>query len=161
MLDQETLKTLVTYIPETGEFFWKIGVRGSTKEKLAGGKSDGYTIIRIDKKNYKSHRLAWLFVHGVWPSFEIDHINGVRSDNRLCNIRDVSRCVNAQNLIESMPKRSKDAPLGVSWHRAAKKWRAMIWDGSKNIYLGLFEDADIAHMEYVKAKRLMHPGCTI
>ena len=165
MITAERLRELLSYDPETGLFThkkWRPGLSRSDVGKVAGAiVVDGYCSVCVDNKRYLAHRLAWLHVHGVWPRFEIDHINGARDDNRITNLRDVSRKLNAQNLRCSMPKTLMDAPLGVSWHQKAKKWRAMIWDGKKNIYLGLFADAKEAHEEYVRAKRHIHAGCTL
>lgn len=165
MLTAERLRTLVNFDPETGVFSyaqWRRGLRRDAVGKPAGWFTDeGYVSLQIDGRNYQAHRLAWLHFYGREPAHEIDHINGVRNDNRISNLRDVPRQINAQNQRASMPKTLADAPLGVSWHRAAEKWRAMIWDGKKNIYLGLFEDAQLAHLAYVEAKRRLHPGCTL
>jgi len=165
MLTAERIRSVLAYEAETGFLLYSEARRGMRKNQIgkqAGAlNADGYLMIHMDGKRYQAHRLAWLHVHGEWPEHEIDHINGCRSDNRMCNLRDVTRRVNSQNLRRSMPKRLADAPLGVSWHRVCKKWRAMIWNGSKNIYLGLFDDPAEAHRAYIDAKRRLHQGCTI
>ena len=136
-------------------------VRVKTGRCVGFRTSQGYTMIEFRDRKYLAHRMAWAWIHGAWPKYEIDHINGNRSDNRISNLRDVPRSINAQNLRTAMPRRSKGGPLGVSWHRVAKRWRAMIWDGSKNLYLGLFDDPNEAHQAYLEAKRMLHPGCVI
>lgn len=155
MLTYEDLVAHVTYDPETGRFTNK------RTGMPAGYLNAGYRLITLKSRRYQAHRLAWLYVHCEWPRFEIDHINGHKADNRIANLRDVPRAINAQNLRDSMPKRLRDAPLGVSWHAGAKKWRAMIWNGSKNLYLGLHTTPEEAHAAYLEAKRRIHPGCTI
>lgn len=79
-------------------------------------RSRGYVDIRIDAKKYKAHRLAWLYVHGRWPEKLIDHINGVKTDNRLINLREASAAENAMN----------NPSLGVYWCKRRRAWRAFI-----------------------------------
>lgn len=157
MASIDELRKAFTYDPDTGKF-----INHRTGREAASQKNrDGYAIMWALGTNRPAHRVAWAIFHGRWPEHEIDHINGVRDDNRIVNLRDVPRSFNQQNLRSSMPKRSRPAPLGVSWHRQAGRWRAMIWNGSKNIYLGLFDDANEAHQAYLEEKRRLHPGCTI
>lgn len=165
MLTAERLREVMKYEPATGLFI-RIAVRRGMAKRTLGEvaghvNNQGYVLMEIDGRRYQAHRLAWLYEHGSWPRHEIDHINGARSDNRIVNLRDVPRQINAQNKRKSMPKKSRDCPLGVSWHRKAQKWRSMIWNGTKNIYLGLYADQNEAHQAYVEAKRAMHPGCTL
>lgn len=89
MITQEELKEYLHYDPLTGDFNWTIGKRGLKVNSKAGSMNDqGYVIIRINNIRYRAHRLAWLYVYGHFPINEIDHINGVRSDNRIENLRD-------------------------------------------------------------------------
>jgi len=97
---------LLTYDPYTGLFTWLVDAYSNkVKGKIAGSIKEGYINISIDRKLYRAHRLAWLYVNGVFPS-EIDHINRVKSDNRICNLREVSRSENCQN--RSTSKRVKN-----------------------------------------------------
>lgn len=156
MLDVDVIRKEFSYDEVTGQI-----IRVKTGNAVGFRCTSGYTRVDFMGRRIAAHRLAWAFVNGEWPTHEIDHINGIKSDNRLVNLRDVSRSTNAQNLRHAMPRRLRDAPLGVSWHRAAKRWRAMIWDGSKNLYLGLFDDPNEAHEIYLEAKRKLHVGCVI
>lgn len=91
-LDPKSLRATFHYSPENGTF-----TRRSTG-KVAGCKaSHGYLVIRFGEKLRYAHRLAWLYVHGVWPTNVIDHINGDKTDNRLANLRDVTTAANAKN----------------------------------------------------------------
>jgi len=78
MITQAGLKELLNYNPETGDFAWV-----KSKKPAGGISSYGYRRIIIDGKEHKAHRLAWLYTHGVFPEDQIDHINGVRHDNRI------------------------------------------------------------------------------
>lgn len=158
MITVERVRELLIYDSETGVFRWKVA---STRVKIgdvAGSDGDGYRVIRIDQRNYKAHRLAWLYVHGEWPAKDIDHINGVRSDNRIANLRDVSRSVNIQNLRRARSDNSSGL-LGVSRNRG--RWRAVINLEGKRHHLGYFASADLAHEVYLEAKLKIHEGCTL
>lgn len=105
-LTQEQLKELLEYFPETGQFFWKVSKGSHGKLNKEAGKNPckihGYCFIRINKRAYRAHHLAWLYVYGCFPEKDIDHINRNRADNRLENLREVERSVN--NLNSSLRK---------------------------------------------------------
>jgi hypothetical protein len=152
-LSLERLRSELTLEPETGHFRW----RDPRKDGLSHGRA-GYDIkgkyrgITIDGERYMEHRLAWLYVHGVWPT-EIDHINQDGLDNRLANLREVSRRTNSEN-----QRFGRNGGLiGTSLY----KRRADIRVDGKRISLGYFDTAEEAHETYVQAKRIYHAGCTI
>lgn len=162
-LTAERLRELVAYDQDTGRFTR----RTSTGGRLAGTECghinarDGYCQIRVDGAIYLAHRLAWLYVHGEWPRSEIDHINGIRVDNRIGNLRDVEACVNHQNLRRPMVT-NRNGFLGV--FRADKcidRWQARIRVNGRLMTVGTFGSKQEAHAAYVKAKRRFHEGCTI
>ena len=96
-MTQTELQRLLNYEPLSGNFYWKES-RGRIKTgDLAGWYCKGYLCITINKVRYRSARLVWLYVHGQWPEHEMDHINRVRDDNRLSNLRDVTHAVNMEN----------------------------------------------------------------
>ena len=96
-ITQDDLKSLLTYDPDTGEFRWRFSRPRCAKGALAGTASyHGYTVIKINGRSYRAHRLAWLYEYGRWPNGELDHINRRRSDNTIANLREVSRFVNCQ-----------------------------------------------------------------
>ena len=131
MLTQERLKEVLDYEPETGVFTWKQNYQKRFIGKRAGSFThEGYRRITVDRKEYRAARLAWLYVHGEWPSEVIDHINRDRSDDRISNLRDVSPRVNSKNT----------GSVGVCWVKATQKWQAYLG----NEYLGQFTDFDAA-----------------
>lgn len=156
--DAELLKTF-DYDLETGVFTWKSPPkhRASYAGQPAGGKAEGYVVLQILRHRYRAHRAAWFFVYGDWPKHEIDHINGNRSDNRIANLRDVPRGINAQN--QRGP--SKNNRLGVKGVQpCGTKFAAQIHTKGETRYLGTYPTASAAHEAYLAAKRLLHEGCT-
>lgn len=160
MLTQEVLKQQLSYDETTGVFRRLVTNTNHVKAgDVAGTKKDsGYVTIMVCGRIYQAHRLAWLYVHGVWPTKVIDHINGVRDDNRICNLRDVSSRVNAQNVRRSTVK-SVTGMLGA--HPYQGKFVSSITANGVNHYLGYFNTAIEAHEAYLAAKRRLHEGCTI
>lgn len=165
MLTADEVRELLDYDPETGVLTWRYrpdGVRGwNTKyaDKPAGTPNDGYVNINMRGKIYRAHRLAWLHYYGTWPECEIDHRNGVRSDNWIANLRDATRGINCQNLRRA--HRGSSVFLGVSWNTGNGKWRADIRDparGGRTVYLGYFTCELQAALVYLCAKRRLHPG---
>ncbi|HYD58974.1 MAG TPA: HNH endonuclease signature motif containing protein [Noviherbaspirillum sp.] len=129
---------------------------------MAGSKNGhGYILIGLPEGRFRAHRLAWLYVCGEWPKNEVDHINGVRSDNRIANLRDVSRRTNNENRREAQCNNRSSGLLGVTWSGRHKKWAASIRVNRKNKHLGLWETKEEAHEAYVCAKRRLHEGCML
>jgi hypothetical protein len=156
----ERLSELLAYSPESGEFIWIAPASRRVKVGAVAGSltSGGYISIRVDGVAYQAHRLAWLWVTGQWPTHEIDHRDGVRTNNRIGNLRDATRLVNAQNM--RLPKRnSKSGVLGVVPY--GDRWIARITAKRKEKHLGIFDTSDAAHAAYLSAKRELHEGCTL
>jgi len=159
MITQARLKSLLHYDPETGVFTniaRRIGiVVGSVAGYLNCG---GYRYIGVDRSYYAAHRLAWLYVHGAWPTNQIDHIDGNRSNNVLTNLREATHAENSQNQRKARAD-SSSGFLGVSQVR--KRWYARIVVHRKLRHLGAFDTPEEAHLAYLKAKRELHSTCTI
>ena len=161
MLNQEQVKELFDYDPDTGHLIWRVkrGTRG-VAGKIAGclDNHHGYFLIRIDGKPYRAHRLIWLYVYGAWPVNDIDHVNGARHDNRIFNLREATRAQNMQN--QRNPRTdNKSSYLGVSANRG--KWVAQIQANGKKHYIGIYSTQKAAHEAYLFKKRELHPFGTL
>jgi hypothetical protein len=154
----ETLRALLAYDPETGEFRWRVS-RGGVEAGAVAGCVDrkGYTCIKINGTSFKSHRLAWLHTHGAWPEHQIDHIDENKSNNRISNLRDVPQSMNQHNAIKPR-KDGTSGYRGVSWERGNKRWRAQIQANGRKQCIGYFKSAEEAHAAYLAAKLRLHPG---
>ncbi len=152
-ITQESLKSLLLYDPLLGRFT-RLTQRRQHKSGTIAGSVDfyGYIVISINGRVYKAHRLAWLYVHGKWPE-EVDHINGIRSDNRLLNLRSGSHSRNMTN--QSRPHcNNLSGFLGVYHKRGL--WVAVIHLNKKRINLGYFKTPELASRAYQNAKRELH-----
>ena len=165
MITQESLKEVLNYNPQTGLFSWSKPRRGVKRGATPGWLNEsGYVIIGLDGRSgrsYRAHRLAWLWMTGDWPINQIDHINGVRNDNRWGNLRSASREINCQNLREAKSHNLSTGFLGVSPTKNKHRFQAKIGVDGRMIYVGTFDTPELAHVAYVEAKRVLHPGCTI
>lgn len=151
----DTLREMLDYNPENGEFRWLQSIGRSKPGSMAGTSSNGYLKIQIHKNSYWAHRLAWLLGHGEDPKdSEIDHINGNGSDNRLSNLRLATHAQNLQNT--RRPRNNKCGHKGVAWHSRAKKWRAYIQANGRRHYLGYFESPEDGHAAYLAAAEKLH-----
>jgi hypothetical protein len=161
MLTYEQANKVLSYNNKTGNLYWKVDVANNVRAGMLAGKirkRDGYKIFSYKGKQYQAHRIVWLMKNKNMPKEFIDHINGDRTDNRLCNLREADRHINAQN--QHKPnKRNTTGYLGVSFKRGA--YEAGLRCGKKSIYLGRYSEAKIAHEAYLKAKRELHAGCTL
>ena len=155
----EHFRSVLSYNPETGVLVWRERVSKAVKPgDIAGNFTARYVTIGYRGKIYKAHRLAWLLTHGEWPAGLIDHINGDKHDNRLCNLRVVGPTGNAQN-VRRPNSRNKSGFIGVIFFQ--NKWRASITIDRKTRWLGDFLTPEEAHQAYVEAKREYHSACSI
>lgn len=148
-LTQELLKKILHYNRVSGLFTWKKRGRGRTFGKAVGCIiSKGYVHIWISGQSYKAHRLAWLYIHGKFPENDIDHINGIRDDNSLANLRACTRAENCRNQRKGINNTS--GFKGVYLCKRSNKWFAQIRCRGKAIYLGIFDDKKEAALAYNK-----------
>lgn len=140
-ITQEFLHKLFDY--KNGNFYWKIKTSPKTIIGNLAGTLDGngYLQIQINKKTYRSHRLIFLYHHGYLPEF-IDHINGIKNDNRIENLRPATK---SQNLFNSkLSKINTSGFKGVSWDESHKKWRVRLFINKKSKCFGFYNDIDYA-----------------
>lgn len=153
MLTYERLRELLDYDPGTGIFRWHTGVN-RMGGKIAGSPHYewGYLRIKIDRRLYASHRLAWLYVYGSFPDAEIDHINRVVSDNRIANLRLATDHEQACN--KSVYKNNRVGSKGIR-HRQGM-WEARIQRHGIAKYLGRFGTVEAAIAAYQAAAIELH-----
>lgn len=143
-LTQERLKELFHYDQNTGIFTRAKTVTYNSKRGDVSGYKDefGYLQIQVDGRLYRAHRLAWLYVYGYLPENDIDHINRIGDDNRIKNLREVSRSCNNRNSGNS--KANTSGVKGVSYAKKIKKWRAQIKIYGRVYVVGHYVDFDNA-----------------
>lgn len=133
ILTQARLKELIHYCPKTGEFTRLSSVRNAPAGRIANkNNTKGYVQIMVDGMRYLKHRLAFLYVEGIFPSLQVDHINRDKTDTRWANLRHATPALNALN-------KNKSSGSGVSVNSRAKVFVARI--GNTQLYWGkdLFE----------------------
>jgi len=159
-MDQSELKQLLNYDKDTGLFTWRKRVSPTADKNDIAGHVDttGYRIIRVRRKGYLAHRLAWLYEYGTPPSMEVDHINGKKDDNRICNLRIVSHRQNKQN-IRNPRADNTSGYLGVSARRG--RWQATIGHRGRQYHLGDYDTPEEAHQAYMDKKRDIHSYNTL
>jgi HNH endonuclease len=134
----ERLKYLLEYYPESGHLVWRItSGRSKAGEQTGCLHVHGYLLVGIDGKVYKSHRLAWAIFYGYWPISQLDHANGDRADNRICNLREATNSQNGWNC--KVRKHSKSGIKGLRWNPQRKKWEAEIRANHQRFRLGRFD----------------------
>lgn len=149
-LTQKRLKEVLHYDPQTGVFSRRIwyGVPQDPPRPI-NQNPDKYRMICIDRKHFKAHQLAFLYMLGRWPEGDVDHINRKRGDNRWANLREASRPEN--NVNSTLPKNNASGFKGVHFDRhtrSSRKWRATAWRNNKPKQLGRFATAEDAARAY-------------
>ncbi len=140
MLTQRRLKELFFYDQDTGLFTRIKSVKGNAAGTLSNCKNvKGYVQIMIDYKNYTAHRLAWLYINGRWPHEQIDHINRLKDDNRIANLKEVNNSENQLNI--DVRKHNTSGFTGVVKNSKTNKWVAQIIRNKKRYHLGSYNFA--------------------
>lgn len=161
-LTAQRLREILDYDQRTGVFTWKVMLAHRRKPgDIAGNLTHGYVEIGINNSSYRAHRLAWLHFYGEWPTGQIDHIDGDRSNNAISNLRDVTNQKNSQNRHGVSDGKITSEYLGVTWNAANNCWMAQIKAGNKNQYIGQYATEYDAHVAYLYSKRLHHDGAEI
>jgi hypothetical protein len=147
------------YEPETGKLFWRDcedmpvqwRARYAGKEAFTALSTHGYPYGAVDDRKFSAHRIIWAIHHGYWPRDQIDHINGIRVDNRISNLRVVTHEENQRN--SSMKRNNTSGVTGVSWNKLRSKWMARIMIDGRYRHLGSFDTLDAAAEVRAEASR--------
>lgn len=147
MIEIEDFKKYVSYNPDTGTFTriavlndnpshqWRVG------DTVGNQSSNGYIEVSVGDIKFQAHKLAWYFVHGVYPDFYLDHVNGDKTDNRIENLRESSPLINMRN--RGKNKNNSTGFNGV-YVAASGRFRARIKINGKLINIGTFDTAEEA-----------------
>jgi hypothetical protein len=152
LLTYEEVKEMFDCDPEKGILIWKncSSIRPLNGTIAGNLQSSGYVVVQIKAKDYRYHRVIWLLVTGKWPENQIDHINGIRNDNRFCNLREATQSQNGAN---TLSRSNSSGYKGVT--KTRKKWVARISLNNKRMTIGRYNTPEEAHAAYVaKAKEL-------
>jgi hypothetical protein len=140
------IRSVFQYDPSTGMFTRDGKTTGSVLP-------NGYLYLSLKNRRITAHRAAWAVVYGEFPQHEVDHVNRVRTDNRISNLRLATRSQNARNT--SIRKSSRSGYKGVSWHSKCGKWRAVIQASGRQLHLGYFTSAVEASEVYIKTAKIV------
>ena len=159
-LSPDQLRASLDYHPESGLFFWR-DREGSKAKKIHAGQLAGhrcprlgYVLLRLDKRLYRAHRLAWLYMTGKWPNGLIDHIDGNGLNNAWTNLREATPTEN--NINRPAPRRNTSGLKGASWSKTNRRWLAHISHDGTAYHLGFFDTAQEAHAAYLGAAKILH-----
>lgn len=172
------ISKLLKYEPETGKLFWlartpdafsdgkrpaeyhcvRWNTRHAGKEAFTAINTSGYHHSNIKGRVMIAHRLIWLLHYGVHPNGQIDHINGVRNDNRIVNLRDVTKTENMRN--QRLHSDNSSGAHGVLWIKRKAKWQAQMRSGGRCRHLGYFDDLQdaISARKAAEALQGYHPN---
>ncbi|WP_105132627.1 HNH endonuclease [Burkholderia sp. BE12] len=152
-LTAERLRELLHYDLSTGIFRWrKAARRGIAPGTVAGSLTNGYIEIGVDGESYRAHRLAWLYVHGVWPVDQLDHRDLMRSNNGINNLRTADNVQN--NCNQKLRQTNTSGFKGVSYCKQTGRWVARIRYQGRKRHLGRFDAPAEAYEVYCLAADL-------
>lgn len=164
-LSPEILRTMLRYDKDSGKLFWlprskddrvtrAWNTRFANKEAFTSINSKGYYQGAIHNRVLAAHIVIWTLATGSKPTGQIDHINGVKTDNRLSNLREATASQNGQNV--GLRSTNTSGYKGVFWNKQIGGWMAHIRHNGRQICLGRFGTAETAHAAYVKASLEFH-----
>lgn len=167
-INPEILQEFLSYDQDSGLLFWKPrdrkhfshdriwkawNTKNANREAFTSRTDTGYKHGSILGKSVTAHRVAWVLYHGDWPKEHIDHINGIRTDNRIHNLREASNAQNGQNY--GLTSKNKSGYKGVRWVPEKKKWIARVYAFNKMHHIGYYNSCEDAVAAYrAKAKDL-------
>lgn len=158
----ELLRKLLRYDADSGTLYWNnrtpdmfedgkrraASICNQWNSKNAGNMaltstcSGGYRIGAVNGVMVRAHRAVWAINFGYWPNMQIDHINGVRSDNRIENLREVCHQDNMRNI--KAPSTNTSGHVGITFLKSEGKWKAGISVDGKTKHLGVFQEKSAA-----------------
>ena len=144
MITASEARRALRYDANTGFFNWLVD-RGKRKAGSRAGRTNkfsGYVVIYISNKAYYAHRLAWLYMKGVWPKNQIDHDDHVRHNNRWNNLFEATNQDNSKN--QTKRKTNTSGITGVSWKKEKSRFEVYITNNGRKIHLGYFDNLDEA-----------------
>jgi uncharacterized protein YkuJ len=153
---EEKLKCSLSYDPTTGKVYWNSMFNG--REALCTPDTRGYLRGQAFGHRLQAHRVAWLLYYGVWPKYNIDHVDGNIQNNKIENLRDVTQAENQRN--KRLYDRNKTGVCGVWFWPERNKYIVRIAAGKKSKYVGLFKSFDEAVEARQKAEEELgyHPN---
>lgn len=148
-MTEHTIKDILAYHHNTGVFTWKVTRSPNAMQGTLAGSinNDGYVVINTGSRQLTAQRLAWYFTHGVWPSKPIVHINGKKDDNRIENLKEVSRSELSSS--SNSGRKSSTGVKGVTYNKANDRYIAQISRNHVNMYIGSFKTLNEARLAYL------------
>lgn len=167
MIEIDLLRKLLRYDPESGKLFWRGRPREMFKtdrafktwntrycgsEALTAVSAQGYRVGNINYVLHSAHRVIWALCKGQWPEYQIDHIDGNKTNNIISNLRDVTVAMNGKN--SKIKSNNTSGFNGVCWCKTKLKWKARVTVNKVPKSLGYFEDIEKA----VSARKVAEAG---
>lgn len=131
----DLLNEVLRYEASSGNLYWAKSLGSARKGGKISGKCNGYLRVGINGNRYYAHRVIYKMVHGIEPE-HIDHVNGNRSDNRIKNLRSVTRSENQRN--QKIRKDNSSGCIGVHYNIRSKSYYSCIYNQGYE-YLGTFK----------------------
>lgn len=145
------IRDLINYDPMNGVLTAKVNFSGRQAGSVIGSQTwQGYYAFSLFGKKCFAHRLAWLLHYGEWPSMSIDHINGIKTDNRIENLRLCSLSQNQFN--KPTPKNNQTGVKGVHFSKRDKKYVAGVQVNGKFRSAGRYNDLESAKQAVMKLR---------
>lgn len=156
---EQYLRDNLEYCPDSGLLTWSKNLRKRKRGQIVGSKHvSGYLIFSVGFNNkswsLRVHRVCWFLHYGTWPDDFLDHVNGIKDDNRISNLRPASYKTNNLNISKSSA--NKSGYKGVSWCKEKKKWVSRIGVNGRHLFLGRFNCKTAAALAYDKASLKYH-----
>jgi hypothetical protein len=163
-LNWDYLHNILDYDEDTGIFKWKVRKGNSIYVGDIAGSfyTSGYRRIIINGIDYKEHRLAWYYVYAKWPEKLIDHIDGIKYNNAISNLREVTNSENMQNQKTAMKNKTSGSSIpGVYFYRNNNKYCAQLQINGKLKSFGSYSTIEEAESICIEMRRKYYAGNTI